>query len=91
MDKAELDKIMVLYKLHLQVKKMLAPDTVSLYLSSIKMFVRFCNKFHKKLAIPEKWIIKNLRVREIEAFMQHQMNLLNWKRSTMVTLSLIHI
>ena len=85
MDKAELDKIMDLYKLHLQVKKMLAPDTVSLYLSSIKMFVRFCNKFHKKLAIPEKWIIKNLRVREIEAFMQHQMNVLNWKRSTMVT------
>ena len=85
MDKAELDKIMGLYKSHLQVKKLLAPDTISLYLSSIKMFVSFCEKFHKKLAIPDKWLIKNLGVREIEAFMQHQMNVLNWKRSTMVT------
>ena len=39
MDKAELDKIMGLYKSHLQVKKFLAPDTISLYVSSIKMFV----------------------------------------------------
>ena len=85
MDKAELDKIMGLYKSHLQVKKMLAPDTINLYLSSIKMFVSFCVKFHKKLAIPDKWLIENLGVREIEAFMQHQMNVLNWKRSTMVT------
>ena len=85
MDKAELDKIMGLYKTHLQVKKLLAPDTISLYLSSIKMFVSFCEKFHKKLAIPDKWLIENLGVREIEAFMQHQMNVLNWKRSTMVT------
>ena len=85
MDKAELDKIMGLYKTHLQVKKMLAPDTIKLYLNSINMFVSFCSKFHKKLAIPDKWLIKNLGVREIEAFMQHQMNVLNWKRSTMVT------
>ena len=85
MDKAEHDKIMGLYKSHLQVKKLLAPDTISLYLSSIKMFVSFCENFHKKLAIPDKWLIKNLGVREIEAFMQHQMNVLNWKRSTMVT------
>jgi len=85
MDKAELDKIMVLYKSHLQVKKLLVPNTISLYLSSIKMFVSFCEKYHKKLAIPNKWHVENLGVREIEAFMQHQMNLLNWKRSTMVT------
>jgi len=85
MDKAELDKIMRLYMSHLQVKKMLAPNTIKLYLSSIKMFVGFCEKFHKKLAIPDKWIIENLGVREIEAFMQHQMNVLNWKKSTMVT------
>ena len=85
MDKAELDKIMGLYKSHLQVKKLLAPDTISLYLGSIKMFVSFCEIFHKKLAIPDKWLIENLGVREIEAFMQHQMNVLNWKRSTMVT------
>ena len=85
MDKAELDKIMGLYKSHLQVKKLLAPDTISLYLSSIKSFVSFCEKFHQKLAIPDKWLIENLRVREIEVFMQHQMNVLNWKRSTMVT------
>ena len=49
MDKAELDKIMGLYKSHLQVKKLLAPDTISLYLSSIKMFVSFCEKFYQKL------------------------------------------
>ena len=85
MDKTELDKIMELYKSHLQVKKLLAPDTISLYLSSIKMFVSFCEKFHKKLAIPDKWLIENLGVREIEAFMQHHINVLNWKRSTMVT------
>jgi len=85
MDKAELDKIMVLYKSHLQVKKLLAPDTISLYLNSINMFVSFCEKFNKKLVIPDKWLIENLGVREIEAFMQHQMNVLNWKRSTMVT------
>ena len=85
MDKPELDKIMGLYKSHLQVKKLLAPDTISLYLSSIKMFVNFCSKFHKKLAIPDKWQIEKLGVREIEAFMLYQMNVLNWKRSTMVT------
>jgi len=85
MNKSELDKIMVLYKSHLQVKKLLAPGTISLYLSSIKMFVSFCEKFNKKLAIPEKWFIENLGVREIEAFMQHQMTVMNWKRSTMVT------
>ena len=85
MDKTDLDKIMVLYKSHLQVKKLLAPDTISLYLSSIKLFVSFCEKFNKKLAIPDKWLIENLGVREIEAFMQHQMNILNWKTSTMVT------
>ena len=85
MDKAELDKIMVLYKSHLQVKKLLSPDTISLYLSSIKLFVNFCEKFQKKLAIPDKWLIVNLGVREIEAFMHHQMNVLNWKKSTMVT------
>ena len=85
MDKAELDKIMGLYKSHLQVKKLLAPDTISLYLNSINMFVSFCEKFNKKLVIPDKWLIENLGVREIEAFMQHQMNVLNWKRSTMVT------
>ena len=49
------------------------------------MFVSFCEKFHKKLVIPDKWFIENLGIREIEAFMQHQMNELNWKRSTMVT------
>ena len=85
MDKAELDKIMGLYKSHLQVKKLLAPDTISLYLSSIKSFVSFCEKFHQKLAIPDIWLIENLGVREIEAFIHHQMNVLNWKKSTMVT------
>ena len=85
MDKAKLDKIMGLYKSHLQVKKLLTPDTISLYLNSIKMFTSFCSKFHKNLSIPDKWLIENLGVREIEAFIQHQMNVLSWKRSTMVT------
>ena len=85
MDKAELDKIMGLYKSHMQVKKLMAPETISLYLNSIKMFVSFCENFHKKLVIPDKWLIENLGIREIEVFMQHQMNVLKWKRSTMVT------
>ena len=85
MDKAKLDKIMGLYKSHLQVKKLLTPGTISLYLNSIKLFVSFCSKFHKNLSIPDKWLIENLGVREIEAFIQHQMNVLSWKRSTMVT------
>ena len=85
MNKAELNKIMVLYKSHLQVKKMLAPDTISLYLTSINMFLCFCTKFRKKLAIPDKWLIENLGVREIEAFIHYQMNVMNWKKSTMVT------
>ena len=85
MDKADHIKIMKLYKSHLQVKKMLAPDTIRLYLNSIKMFVIFCNKFKSKLVISDDWVIEDLGVREIEAFMEHQMNVMNWKRSTMVT------
>ena len=85
MDKAELNKIMGLYKSHLQVKKMLAPNTISLYLNSIKLFVSFCDNFKNKLALPDKWLMEDLGVREIEAFMQHQLKELNWKRSTMVT------
>ena len=80
MDKAELDKIMRLYKSHLQVKKMLAPNTISLYLNSIKLFVNFCNNFKSQLAIPDKWLVVDLGVREIEAFLQHQLSQLNWKR-----------
>ncbi len=85
MNKAELIKIMGLYKSHLQVKKMLTPNSINLYLNSIKMFVNFCEKFHIKLAIHDKWVIENLGVREIEAFIEYQMNELSWKRSTMVT------
>ena len=78
MDKAELNKIMGLYKSHLQVKKMLAPNTVSLYLNSIKLFVSFCDNFKNKLALPDKWLIEQLGIREIEAFIHHQMNKQNW-------------
>ena len=85
MDKAELDKIMGLYKSHLQVKKLLSPDTVRLYISSIKIFITFSENFHKNLAISDKGLIENLGIREIEAFMHHQMNVHQWKRSTMVT------
>ena len=76
---------MNLYKSHLQVKKILGRNTIKLYLSSIMMFVSFCEKFHKNLSIPDKWMIKNLGTREIEAFIKHQIDVLNWKRSTMVT------
>jgi len=76
---------MGLYKSHLQVKKMLAPNTISLYLNSIKLFVSFCDNYKNKLALPDKWLMEDLGVREIEAFMQHQLKTLNWKRSTMVT------
>ena len=85
MNKAELNKIMSLYKTHLQVKKLLAPDTIKLYLTSIKLFISFCEKFHMKLAIPDELILERLGVREIEAFIHHQMNVLNWKKNTMVT------
>ena len=85
MDKAELNKIMGLYKSHLQVKKMLAPNTISLYLNSIKLFVSFCDNFKNKLVIPDKWLLEDLGVREIEAFIEYHLNELNWKRSTMVT------
>ena len=85
MDKSELTKIMGLYQSHLQVKKLLSPATISLYLNSIKMFVNFCEKFHLKLAIPEELKIENLGVRELEAFLQHHIDVLKWKRSTMVT------
>ena len=85
MDKAELNKIMGLYKSHLQVKKMLEDNTIILYLRSINMFINFCDKFHIKLAIPDKWFLENLGVREIEAFIEYQMNVMKWNRSTMVT------
>ena len=64
---------------------MLAPNTISLYLNAIKLFVSFCDNFKNKLAIPDKWLMGDLGVREIEAFMHHQLKVLNWKRSTMVT------
>ena len=85
MNKAELNKIMGLYMSHLQVKKMLEANTINLYLRSIKMFINFCENFHVKLAIPDKWLLENLGVREIEAFIQYQLNEMKWKRSTMVT------
>jgi len=85
MDKSELNKIMRLYKSHLQVKKMLEENTINHYMRSIKMFISFCEKFHMKLAIPDDWVLGNLGVREVEAFIQYQMKVMNWKRSTMVT------
>lgn len=85
MDKAELTKIMGLYQSHLQVKKLMSPATITLYLNSIKMFIRFCEKFHQQLVIPDEWKIENLGVRELEAFLQHHIDVLKWKRSTMVT------
>jgi integrase/recombinase XerC len=85
MNEAECTKIMSLYESHLQVKKLSSPGTVRLYLHSIQMFIRFCNKFQQDLVLPDQWEIHNIGVRELEAFLQHQMDIKKWQRSTLVT------
>jgi len=75
MNEAECTKIMRLYESHLQVKKLSSPGTVRLYLHSVQMFIRFCNKFQQDLVLPEQWEIHNIGVRELEAFLQHQMDI----------------
>ena len=85
MVEAEYTKIMGLFESHLQVKKLSSPGTVRLYLHSIQMFFSFCDKFKQQLALPEQWEIGNVGVRELEAFLQHQMDIKQWQRSTLVT------
>ena len=85
MNKAEYNKIISLYESHLQVKKLSTLGTIRLYIHSVEIFLNFCEIFQKELVLPKNWEIKNVRVRELEAFLKHQMNNLQWKRSTIVT------
>jgi len=85
MDEAEYTKIMGLYESHMQVKKLSSSGTVRLYLHSVQMFIRFCEKFQQQLALPEHWEIADLGLRELESFLKHQIDIKHWKRSTLVT------
>ena len=85
MDEAEYTKIMGLFESHLQVKKLSVPGTIRLYLHSAQMLIEFCDKFYQELVLPEKWKIENVGVRELEAFLKYQIDVLHWKRSTLVT------
>ena len=85
MDEAEYTKIMGLYESHMQVKKLSSSGTIRLYLHSVQMFIRFCEKFQQQLALPEHWEIADLGLRELESFLKHQIDIKHWKRSTLVT------
>jgi len=85
MDEAEYTKIMGLYESHLQVKKLSSSGTVRLYLHSVQMFIRFCENYQHQLALPEHWEIADVGLRELEAFLIHQIDIKHWKRSTLVT------
>ena len=85
MDESEYTKIMGLYESHLQVKKLSSSGTVRLYLHSVQMFIRFCEKFQQKLVLPESWEIADIGLRDLEAFLKYQIDIKHWKRSTLVT------
>ena len=85
MDEAEYTKIMGLYESHMQVKKLSSSGTIRLYLHSVQMFIRFCEKYQQQLVLPAKWQIADLGLRELEAFLKHQIDIMQWKRSTLVT------
>lgn len=85
MDEAEYTKIMGLYESHMQVKKLSSSGTIRLYLHSVQMFIRFCEKYQQQLVLPAKWQIADLGLRELEAFLKHQIDIKHWKRSTLVT------
>ena len=85
MDEAEYIKIMGLYESHLQVKKLSSSGTVRLYLHSVQVFIKYCNKFQQQLALPEQWEIADVGLRELESFLKHQIDIKHWKRSTLVT------
>ena len=85
MDESEYTKIMGLYESHLQVKKLSSSGTVRLYLHSVQMFIRFCENYQHQLALPEHWEIADVGLRELEAFLIHQIDIKHWKRSTLVT------
>ena len=85
MDEAKYTKIMGLYESHLQVKKLSSSGTVRLYLHSVQVFIKYCNKFQQQLALPEQWEIADVGLRELESFLKHQIDIKHWKRSTLVT------
>ena len=85
MDETEYTKIMGLYESHLQVKKLSSSGTVRLYLHSVQVFIKYCNKFQQQLALPEQWEIADVGLRELESFLKHQIDIKHWKRSTLVT------
>ena len=85
MNETELTKIMGLYESHLQVKKLSSSGTVRLYLHSVQVFIKYCNKFQQQLALPEQWEIADVGLRELESFLKHQIDIKHWKRSTLVT------
>ena len=85
MDEAKYTKIMGLYESHLQVKKLSSSGTVRLYLHSVQVFIKYCNKFQQQLVLPEQWEIADVGLRELESFLKHQIDIKHWKRSTLVT------
>ncbi len=85
MDKSEYNKIMSLFESHLQVKKLSAPGTIRLYKHSVQMFFTFCGKFKQDLMLPQNLKFENLGVRELESFINFQIEVLHWKKSTLVT------
>ena len=85
MNETEYTKIMGLYESHLQVKKLSSSGTVRLYLHSVQVFIKYCNKFQQQLALPEQWEIADVGLRELESFLKHQIDIKHWKRSTLVT------
>ena len=85
MEEAEYIKIIELYESHLQVKKLSSSGTVRLYLHSVNIFIRYCEKFKQNLVLPEQWEIADVGLRELEAFLKYQIDFKHWKRSTLVT------
>ncbi len=85
MTNAEYNKIIRLYESHLQVKKLSNLGTIRLYLNSVENFLNFCIKFQNDLILPVNWEIKNIGIREFEAFLKYQMDILKWQKSTIVT------
>tara|TARA_Y100001970_G_C14148287_1_gene811119 strand:- start:467 stop:1402 length:936 start_codon:yes stop_codon:yes gene_type:complete len=85
MNKVEYTKIIRLYESHLQVKKLTNSGTIRLYLHSVNIFFKFCEKYQNQLFLPKSWGLEHLGLRELEAFIKHQIHNLNWQRSTIVT------
>ena len=78
MNKDEYNRIICLYETHLQVKKLTSPGTIRLYLHSVEIFFMFCKKFQKDLLLPKNWQIADVGKRELEVFLQHQIDINHW-------------